>query len=265
MLVGLLATAAAGDGGWRLTFSEDFAAANNFTQWSKSNNTIEGAMDDDQTYFAENAAVRDGMLVIETRQRQTTLAGRTTNFTSAWVTTQGYFSQRFGRFAFRARLPNGSAPGIFPALWLMPEPPAKCWPTGGEIDVMEYVNHPGCERGSCQVHGTLHWGDACGKGLGHGATGWWGRPSANITDDFHVFSVEWSTAALTWSVDGVPFWSQNSSTVEIPQTPFFFIINTARRPEPWRDFPWPVRFEIDWVRAWAPVGAPPTSEQIPSQ
>ena len=139
----LLATAAAAPpwatrpppaAAWRLTFSEDFSDPENFTNhWTKSNNTIMNALDDDQTYFADNAAVRDGALVIETRQQTTTLAGRTTNFTSAWVTTQGYFSQKFGRFAFRAKLPNGSAPGIFPALWLMPESPAKVIYTGGPV------------------------------------------------------------------------------------------------------------------------------------
>eukprot|EP01046_Picozoa_sp_COSAG06_P065713 COSAG06_NODE_16263_length_1010_cov_1.125137_1_plen_257_part_00 len=123
--------------GWRLTFSEDFDSAENFTNhWTKSNHTINNAFDDDQTYFAENAFVRDGSLIIETRQKATTIAGRTTNFTSAWVTTEDWFSQRYGRFAFRARLPNGSAPGIFPALWMMPTR-QPCWPTAGEIDVME--------------------------------------------------------------------------------------------------------------------------------
>jgi beta-glucanase (GH16 family) len=248
---------------WRLTFSEEFDTADNFTRrWTKSNNTIMNALDDDQTYFAENALVRDGMLVIETKPGKTTIAGRTTNFTSAWVTTQDYFAQAFGRFAIRARLPKGTAPGIFPALWLMPQPPAKCWPTAGEIDIMEYVQRPGCAHASCQVVGTLHWGDECGKGLctrvpdgpcvggGHGL---WAQPGPKITDDFHIFSIDWTHDRLAWKVDGVEYWAQNSSTVEIPQTPFYFIINTARRPVPWEGFPWPVHFEIDWVRAWTPM------------
>lgn len=245
------------DSEWRLSFSEDFLTPHNFTRyWTKKNGTIMGAFDDDQCYFSDNAFVHNGALVIETREQKTTIAGRTTNFSSAWVTTEDYFSQKFGRFAFRAKLPNGSAPGIFPALWLMPQSPAPCWPTAGEIDVMEYVNHPGCppqELASCQVHSTLHWGDACGKGLGHGVHGLWASPSANITDDFHVFAVEWTEDRLAWSVDGVEFFAQNSSTVEIPQLPFYFIINTARRPEPYESFPWPVHFTIDWVRAWTRV------------
>ena len=130
---------------------------------------------------------------------------------------------------------------------------------------MEYVNSPDCPASTpwfCRVQGTLHWGDACGKGLGHGAHGLWGQPSPDISDDFHVFSVEWSSKKIAWSVDGVEYWSQNASAVEIPQTPFHFIINTARRPEAWQGFPWPVQFEIDWVRAWAPVNPLKTDDVL---
>ena len=111
----------------------------------------------------------------------------------------------------------------------------------------------------CQVTGTLHWGKECGKGLGHGANGHWGQPSSNITDAFHIFSVEWSAEKIAWSVDGQEYFQQNSSTkvdgvnVQIPHGPFHFIINTARRPVPWQDFPWPVQMEVDWVKAWEPM------------
>ena len=70
------------------------------------------------------------------------------NFTSGWLDTEQKFSQRYGRFSVRARLPDVQATNIWPAHWLVPDQSsadckegvsrcACCWPVGGEIDIME--------------------------------------------------------------------------------------------------------------------------------
>lgn len=70
------------------------------------------------------------------------------------------WAQAFGRFEIRAKLPNPSSIGIWPAHWLMPDPktsvpPNVCWPVGGEIDIMEAVGGNSYN----QVFGTFHWAD----------------------------------------------------------------------------------------------------------
>ncbi len=167
------------------------------------------------------------------------------NYTSGWVDSQYKFSQQFGRFDISARLPGGNFCGIGSAHWLMPADNV-CWPTGGEIDIME---HWLCEQYG-EVFGTLHYGPSCGNDTStnyHGAypdvAG--GAQPIDFSADFHVFSVEWDTEQISWFVDG-NFYVQryqndtHGGGARIPQTPFYIILNT---PIPWY-YPAP---QSDWA------------------
>ena len=71
-------------------------------------------------------------------------------YTSARLKTLGRFSQRYGRFEARIRLPGGQ--GIWPAFWMLGDDIESArWPACGEIDVMENI-----AREPTLVHGTLH-------------------------------------------------------------------------------------------------------------
>jgi beta-glucanase (GH16 family) len=63
--------------------------------------------------------------------------GELFHFTSGWLDTQAAAAFQYGRFEVSAKLPAQSATGVWPAHWLMPQSD-QCWPTGGEIDIMEY-------------------------------------------------------------------------------------------------------------------------------
>ncbi len=54
------------------------------------------------------------------------------------VHSKGKQSIKIGRIDVRARF--DCAQGFWPAIWLMPDND-KPWPTGGEIDIMEHLNH----------------------------------------------------------------------------------------------------------------------------
>jgi beta-glucanase (GH16 family) len=65
-----------------------------------------------------------------------TTSGGNTTYTSARIKTPNLFSQTYGLFEFRAKLPAGA--GLWPALWMMPRNSTYgSWPTSGEIDVLE--------------------------------------------------------------------------------------------------------------------------------
>jgi beta-glucanase (GH16 family) len=63
----------------------------------------------------QNAYVSNGILHIVARQES--YGGQ--NYTSAKMKTAGLFGKTYGRFEFRARLPQGQ--GYWPALWMMPQ------------------------------------------------------------------------------------------------------------------------------------------------
>src|SRR4029079_16611605 len=62
------------------------------------------------------------------------------------------FSQVYGRYEFRAKLPTGQ--GVWPAIWMLPQDEKYGgWPASGEIDILE-------ARGQepKKILATLHYG-----------------------------------------------------------------------------------------------------------
>src|SRR6266436_9642412 len=91
------------------------------------------------TNRSANARIEDGKLVITARQEAFAGPdGTKFNYTSARLKTQGLFSQAYGRFEARIKLPAGQA--MWPAFWLLGENFGSVgWPKCGEIDIMENV------------------------------------------------------------------------------------------------------------------------------
>ena len=143
-------------------------------------------------------------------------------YTSGRVNTGTLFSQNGGRFEARMRLPAGR--GMWPAFWLLGANIASVpWPGCGEIDIME-------ARGQepAAVVGSLH-----GPGYSGGAalTRKYVEP-ANLSEDFHVYAVEWSSQVITWSIDGYVYQTIAKDNLPTGTTwvfdhPFFIILNLA--------------------------------------
>src|ERR1044072_3906019 len=89
-------------------------------------------------------------------------------YTSAKFSTPSTFSQAYGHFEARMKLPRG--PGMWPAFSLLGSDIGSVgWPNSGEIDIMENI---GKEPGS--VHGTIHgpgYSGAGGIGAGYSLPG----------------------------------------------------------------------------------------------
>ncbi len=100
----------------------------------------------------ENARIEHGKLLITARaEAYTGPDGKEFHYTSARLKTQGLFSQAYGRFEARIKLPAGQ--GIWPAFWMLGDNLAALRPAiRGEIDIMENVGkEPGINHGS--LHG----------------------------------------------------------------------------------------------------------------
>ncbi|HMR92354.1 MAG TPA: family 16 glycosylhydrolase [Chitinophagaceae bacterium] len=167
-----------------------------------------------------NLFFQDGKMIIEAKQE---VIG-SSNYTSSKIVSRGKKTFKYGRIDIRAKLPIGK--GIWPAFWMLPqENKYGGWPTSGEIDIMEMVGHEGN-----RTHGTLHFGPGPGSTQYNRHTT---LSSGNLTDQFHVYSVEWKEDQITWFLDGVQFSQANKADLNLGGAPypfnedFFFIINLA--------------------------------------
>ncbi len=64
--------------------------------------------------------------------------------------TKGLFSQTYGRFEARIKIPKGQ--GMWPAFWMLgSDIDTNPWPACGEIDIMENIG-----KEPAIVHGSIH-------------------------------------------------------------------------------------------------------------
>ncbi len=211
---------------WQLVWSDEFngpdGSAADSSKWIMEtggggwgNNELEY-----YTNRTDNAHIENGTLAIIAKQE--TFQNR--NYTSARLKTQGLFTQRYGKFEARIKLPQGQ--GIWPAFWMLGDDfPTVGWPGCGEIDIMENIG-----REPSIVHGTIH-GPGYSGNNGIGAA--YSLPGGErFSDNFHVFALEWEPQAIRWYVDGVLY--QTRTPVDLPSGtrwvfdhPFFLILNLA--------------------------------------
>merc|ERR1712070_737027 len=127
-------------------------------------------------------------------------------------------------------MPGGSdkSLGIWPAHWMMPDVD-DCWPSKGEIDIMEMVNGDGIP------HGTYHWtGDGqCGADAANGGQG------PMLTDwatAYHEFALEWAEDHMFFVVDGkviktvlpgYPATYGGPTKTTFYDVPYYWLLNTA--------------------------------------
>jgi len=204
-----------------------------------------------------NLHLADGALHITTKaEHACDPDGRCAKYTSGWVQTQGLYAFERGRVAVRAKLPTASAAtGVHASHWMMPDAAGLCWPTGGELDIMEHV--VGNEGGA--VVGTYHWGAQCNVddwptvGKPHGR--FLGPTVDYWSEEYHTFELEWSASQATWKIDGVPYYTYpdvaHNWTAPLPTTAMFLILDTqvsdfVRAPDP---SALPVVHSMDWVVA----------------
>ncbi|MFE2584924.1 family 16 glycosylhydrolase [Streptomyces sp. NPDC059378] len=215
------------------TWSDDFdgaaGSAPNSSKWTLETGGGGNGNHELQYYTnsTDNAALDgNGNLVITARKNSDTGLQcwyGTCQYTSARLNTAKTFTQAYGHFEARIKVPRGQ--GVWPAFWMLGDNLGSAgWPNSGEIDIMENI---GKEPGA--VHGTIHGPGYSGAG-GIGAA--YTLPNGKaFADDFHVFAVDWSPTAITWSVDGQNYETRTPADVNgnkwVYDHPFFIILNFA--------------------------------------
>lgn len=217
--------------GWTLVWSDEFNGANGSpVDWNKWVQETGGSGwgNNELQYYTDrtkNAYQQDGSLVIQVlKERFTGPDNVTREYTSARLKTLGKFSQTYGRFEARIKIPYGQ--GIWPAFWMLGEDIETAgWPFCGEIDIMENIG-----REPSTVHGTIHGpGYSGGEAIGAAYELTEGK---RFADDFHVFAVEWEPKAIRWFVDGKLYQTRGQSALPAGKRwvfdhPHFLLLNVA--------------------------------------
>jgi len=129
------------DGGWSDEFNGPDGSSVDRNKWVVETGG-EGWGNQELEYYtdrSENVGMHDGSLVIRAlEENYTGPDGVKRNYTSARLKTFGKFSQTYGRFEARIKIPYGQ--GMWPAFWMLGDDIDKVgWPACGEIDIMENI------------------------------------------------------------------------------------------------------------------------------
>ncbi len=183
------------------------------------------------------------------------VARRTTGnaYTSARLRSKNLQDFLYGRIEARIKLPSGD--GVWPAFWMLPTAsPYGIWAASGEMDIVESVNT------ATTVYGTAHFGGEWPEQTANGGTY---DPGVNLSDDFHVYAIEWEPDQIRWYFDGILYHTLNSSqwyslndldNDRAPfDVPFHMLLNVAVGGD-WPGSPsgvgFPMEMVVDYVRVY---------------
>ena len=122
-------------------------------------------------------------------------------FLSGAISTHEKFSQKYGYFEARIKIP--SATGTFPAFWLFHERRAWEGTQRTEIDVMENLGHA-----PWYIYNSFHYFKNVTSSYSGDANFIKPKPSGQIytgtdySENFHVYAVKWTPGRVIWYIDG---------------------------------------------------------------
>jgi beta-glucanase (GH16 family) len=232
--------------GWTLTWQDEFDGDElDTTKWTHELGG-HGFGNAEWQYYSdrpENSRLEDGQLIIEAHEED--FMGK--SYTSARLITRNKFTQAYGRYEARLKLPYGQ--GIWPAFWMLGEDLSSAgWPDAGEIDIMEHIG-----REPMRVYGTVH-----GPGYsGENGVGGSHDLGEALSDDFHLFAVEWEPEEIRWYFDDILYFTVTPDDVPgewVYDHPFFMILNLAVGGY-WPGYPdetttFPQQYIVDYVRVY---------------
>ena len=167
----------------------------------------------------ENSSVNNGFLDITAIKESFTDQGQTKQYTSARLNSK--FAFTYGRVDVRAKLPFGD--GTWPAIWTLgkninedggfwdSQYGTVGWPACGELDIMEHGLHP-TNQVSVAIHTPSSYGSTVNTSI---------QPLADVANNFHVYSMNWSPDQITFLIDGVGFYTYNPAVKNDDTWPFY--------------------------------------------
>jgi len=180
--------------------------------------------DESQLYTdsTDNLKVEDGNLVITARCDSGVCGKRDGSITSAKINTKDKYEFQFGKVEARIKVPSGT--GTWPAFWMLGSNfPDTAWPASGEIDIMEIFQGVGSNINT--THSTIHYS----KDDTHTYTGDSKELDSPLSNDFHIWSMEWDESSIIFKIDGVKYYTALIDETHMAEflKSFYFILNIA--------------------------------------
>ncbi|WP_188113297.1 glycoside hydrolase family 16 protein [Nocardioides humilatus] len=245
-------------GYWECTFNDEFSGTElDRTKWLGAQTEISGIANGDVCTRDEpwTISVKGGMLRLTARKLLNPFLCKSpygnfrTDRAAAAVSTRDRFSQAYGRFEVRAKMPDTTVQGLHSAIWLFPDQNLYgLWPLSGEIDIAEWYS--GIPQ---YAYPSLHYADGLNDGV-TGLTAYLRNASA-----FHTYAVEWSPDLMLFYYDGRLVYETRWRPI-LPlfgnqpfDKPFNMILTQAwggAWNAPVAATPTKATMTIDWVRVW---------------
>ncbi|HWE02827.1 MAG TPA: glycoside hydrolase family 16 protein [Tepidisphaeraceae bacterium] len=240
-------------GDWVKTFDDEFNGTTlDLSKWNDQGNNYY----DDQSHWSKNNVIVGGgvaRLHYEKKKgrQNDSPAGKETNYASGYLDTFGKWTQRYGYFESRMKLPR--APGLWPAFWMMPDRGAKAahpWERGDtanggmEFDIMEHLTRWGPNRYNI----AFHWD---GYGKSHKQTGTEKIYLQPDKDGFIVSGILWTPGLVVIYGNGHEVARMEDPRVaSVPADMMFTLPMGGWDNNELDDARLPADFEIDYVRVW---------------
>ena len=175
------------------------------------------------TNSSQNARIADGNLVITVRESGS-------NFTSARIRTEDKLTFKYGKIEARIKMPD-LADGLWPAFWTLGNDFSQVgWPSCGELDIVEMGSEQAIANNviNRRVGSAAHWEN---QDTGALYTRFIDTP-ADLNDDFHIFTMDWTPERVTTYIDGQQVWAFNIKSDQCADCsefhqPHFIILNMA--------------------------------------
>lgn len=188
-----------------LAFSDEFNGTSiDSRKWRVRDNAH---LSFDAAYLTKNAVkVSNGSLRIEGRRRSSPATAsnglRQRWYNTGYLDSIGTFSQKYGRWEIRAKLPTSHtmARGVWPAFWLRADK------TAGEIDIMEAYGGQSTQKWNPagSYTSTLWENTNLGRQRGEWFS-WahknWSTITPGVYNAFHVYGVNWTPDCIQFTLD----------------------------------------------------------------
>ncbi len=235
---------------YQLVWSDEFDGTTiNKDNWSfllweagKVNNEWQKYVESPDNYKVENGLLH----IIATKTGDNNFDG----YTSTRLSSQKKKEFSYGRFEFRAKMPNGK--GTWPALWMLGSNIDQVgWPKCGEIDIMEYVGylpntthsniHTQYQYGNTDFHATINLDTA--------------------EENFHNYGIIWTKDKIQFYIDDITnitntYSPSNKNSDNWPFTQSYYFIMNFAVGGAWGGIEgvdgniWPQAMIVDYVRVY---------------
>ena len=250
---------------WKCTFADEFSGTSlDSTKWVAQTTASNGFHygPDCTVNSPNNISVSGGTVKLTVRKEAAPFTCKNpygdyqTQYTAGGIMTWGKFSQAYGRFEFRAKMPDATTAGVHSALWMYPiKDTYGGWPKSGEIDVLEYYSqYP--DRSVPYIHYLIP--EMLDQPNFSGTSEW----GCTMVDPktFHTYVADWTTTGIKITFDGQTCMNHTWNTAS-PLTgsqpfdkPFAIIMSQVMgiaTNEVTSSTTLPATMQIDWVHVWS--------------